>query len=61
MNVSRKLVYNKKGIFNLSDYNVTFVNNDNLSSEDFNNIDFHPNKKGHEKIYRNFIKEYENK
>lgn len=39
--------------------NVIFVNNDNLSTKDFNNIDFHPNRKGHEKIYRNFIKEYE--
>ncbi len=41
--------------------NVTLVNNDNLSVEDFNNIDFHPNRKGHEKIYYNFIKECENK
>ncbi len=39
--------------------NVIFINNDNLSSEDFNNIDFHPNKKGHEKIYENFIQTYE--
>ncbi len=39
--------------------NVIFVNNDNLSSKDFNNIDFHPNKNGHIKIYYNFAKEYE--
>lgn len=39
--------------------NVIFINNNNLDLEDFNNIDFHPNKKGHEKIYHNFIKEYE--
>ena len=38
--------------------NVILVNNDNLSIEDFNNIDFHPNRKGHEKIYHNFIKQY---
>lgn len=38
--------------------NVVFVNNDNLSKEDFNNIDFHPNKKGHEKIFYNFMDEY---
>lgn len=25
--------------------NVILVNNDNLSIEDFNNVDFHPNKK----------------
>lgn len=39
--------------------NTIFINNDNLSTDDFNNIDFHPNKKGHEKIYRNFIDVYE--
>lgn len=38
--------------------NVILVNNDNLTIEDFNNIDFHPNRKGHEKIYHNFIKQY---
>ena len=38
--------------------NVIFVNNDNLSKRDFNNIDFHPNQKGHEKIYYNFINKY---
>ena len=38
--------------------NVVFVSNDNLSKKDFNNIDFHPNKKGHEKIYYNFINKY---
>ncbi len=38
--------------------NTILINNDNLSKEDFNNIDFHPNKKGHNKIYHNFIKEY---
>lgn len=38
--------------------NVFFVNNDNLQPSDFNNIDFHPNKRGHKKIYRNFQKEY---
>lgn len=35
--------------------NVTFVDNDNLSEEDFNNIDFHPNRKGHEKIHQNLL------
>lgn len=40
--------------------NVILVNNDDLSVEDFNNIDFHPNRKGHEKIYHNFIKQYKN-
>ncbi len=39
--------------------NVVFVHNDNLSKSDFNNIDFHPNKKGHEKMYYNFIKKYD--
>lgn len=38
--------------------NVFLVNNNNLAIEDFNNIDFHPNKKGHIKIYQNFIREY---
>ncbi len=38
--------------------NVYLVNNDNLLEEDFNNIDFHPNKKGHKKIYYNFMKVY---
>lgn len=38
--------------------NVILINNDNLSKEDFNNIDFHPNKKGHTKIYNNFMEEY---
>lgn len=38
--------------------NVILINNDNLSAEDFNNIDFHPNKNGHTKIYHNFIEEY---
>ena len=41
-------------------YNSVFlVDNSNLSSEDFNNIDFHPNKAGHEKIYYNFIRQYD--
>lgn len=40
--------------------NVIYVNNDNLNTNDFNNIDFHPNKKGHEKIYLNLKKEYQN-
>lgn len=39
--------------------NVIFVNNNNLSKIDFNNIDFHPNKKGHKKIYYNFISQYD--
>lgn len=38
--------------------NVFFVNNENLLPEDFNNIDFHPNKNGHRKIYHNFIASY---
>lgn len=38
--------------------NVHFVNNSNLAPEDFNNIDFHPNHKGHIKIYQNFMKVY---
>lgn len=37
--------------------NVIFVNNENLVYEDFNNIDFHPNKKGHLKIYNNLLEE----
>lgn len=40
--------------------NVILVDNSNLSKDDFNNIDFHPNKRGHEKIYNNFIRVYEN-
>lgn len=40
-------------------HNVFLINNDNLAIEDFNNIDFHPNRKGHKKIYNNFIKQYE--
>lgn len=39
--------------------NVFFVDNMNLTSEDFSNIDFHPNKFGHKKIYRNLVVEYE--
>lgn len=43
----------------LSKYpNVIFVNN-TLESSHFNNVDFHPNKKGHDKIYRNFIEALE--
>lgn len=38
--------------------NVIFINNENLCKDDFNNIDFHPNKKGHEKIFANFINVY---
>lgn len=41
--------------------NVILINNDNLIEEDFNNIDFHPNKKGHIKIYHNFMEEYKKK
>ncbi len=40
--------------------NVYFTDNSNLSKEDFNNIDFHPNRKGHQKIYQNFVKIYQN-
>lgn len=32
---------------------VFVVNNENLSEECFNDIDFHPNRKGHEKMYEN--------
>lgn len=39
--------------------NVHFVDNSNLDKNDFNNIDFHPNKKGHTKIYQNLIKTYQ--
>lgn len=39
--------------------NVIFIRNENLSKEDFNNIDFHPNKKGHMKIYKNCTIELE--
>lgn len=39
--------------------NVYFIDNSNLDKRDFNNIDFHPNKNGHTKIYRNFIDVYE--
>lgn len=35
--------------------NVVLINNDNLTREDFNNIDFHPNRRGHIKIYHNFV------
>lgn len=41
--------------------NVFVINNENLTNEDFNNIDFHPNRKGHLKIYNNFCKECSNK
>ncbi len=41
--------------------NVIFVNNDNLTLKDFNNIDFHPNKSGHEKIYQNFMSVFDMK
>ncbi len=39
--------------------NVYFIENSNLSKGDFCNIDFHPNSKGHKKIYENFLKVYE--
>ncbi len=39
--------------------NVYFIENSNLSKGDFCNIDFHPNSKGHKKIYENFLKAYE--
>lgn len=39
--------------------NLYFVDNSNLSKGDFNNIDFHPNRLGHQKIYENFIKIYQ--
>lgn len=38
--------------------NVHLVDNMNLSSQDFNNIDFHPNESGHEKIYQNLLQRY---
>ena len=38
--------------------NVFIIHNENLTHEDFNNIDFHPNQKGHLKIYHNFCKAY---
>lgn len=38
--------------------NVHFVDNSNLEPWDFNDIDFHPNRCGHEKIYENFMKVY---
>lgn len=38
--------------------NVKFVDNSNLQPEDFNNIDFHPNRLGHERIYRNLVQVY---
>lgn len=41
--------------------NVYFVDNSNLVKGDFNNIDFHPNKRGHQKIYQNFMKTYGNR
>ncbi len=39
--------------------NVYFVDNTYLPEESFNNIDFHPNQKGHIKIYQNFLREYQ--
>ncbi len=60
----KEFIYNVNDVFNkLSKKytNVILVNNNNLSKEDFNNIDFHPNRKGHEKIYQNFIKACEDK
>ena len=48
--------YNEKIKKLLNSYpNITFIDNSNLFPGDFNNIDFHPNKKGHLKIYQNLI------
>lgn len=38
--------------------NVIFIDNNNLSTKDCNNIDFHPNQNGHKKTYYNFINKY---
>lgn len=43
--------------------NVYLIDNSNLCTKDFNNVDFHPNRLGHQKIYENFLKiyQYDNK
>lgn len=38
--------------------NVYYVDNRNLVKGDFCNIDFHPNQRGHQKIYNNLLKAY---